>query len=337
MSRNEKTVPLKGSTKYRLPSAQISGEVASSEFQVTVMVRRKNALPVATEHATHALSQRKYLSREQLAERYGADPGDISKVVAFANEHNLKVVDSDAAKRHVILLGTPENYNRAFGVNLKMYKSPQLSYRGREGEIHIPERLSGIITSVTGLDNRPFAKPHFRVHRGNAKKATGDHKTSDHKTDDHKAGDHKIGKPNAAATSVPPGFSPLDLAKLYNFADADGTGQSIAILELGGGFHTTDLNTYFTGLGITPPSVKAVSYTGGGKNSPGTDAFAQGNPDIEVALDIEVAGGIAPGAKILVYFAPDASDQSFLGAMNAIVHDTANNPGVVSISWGGPE
>jgi kumamolisin len=54
-------------------------------------------------------------------------------------------------------------------------------------------------------------------------------------------------------------------------------------------------------------------------------------------LDIEVSGAIAPGAKIVVYFAPDASDQSFLGVMNAIITDTVNKPNIVSISWGGPE
>jgi kumamolisin len=58
---------------------------------------------------------------------------------------------------------------------------------------------------------------------------------------------------------------------------------------------------------------------------------------VEVALDIEVAGGIAPGANIVVYFAPDATDQSFLGAISAIVHDNVNKPNIVSISWGGPE
>jgi kumamolisin len=54
-------------------------------------------------------------------------------------------------------------------------------------------------------------------------------------------------------------------------------------------------------------------------------------------LDIQVAGAVAPAAKIVVYFAPDATDQSFLAVMNAIVHDAVNRPNIVSISWGGPE
>jgi len=324
MSSHEKQVSLKGSTKHRLSHAQISSEVPQGDFQVTVMVRRKNPLPDAHAHARQKPKDRTYLTREALAANHGADSADLAKVTAFAREHHLKVVESDAAKRHVILSGSAENYNRAFGVALKMYKSHDTTYRGREGDILLPESLGGIVTSVTGLDNRPFARPHFRIHRNDqAKSAT--------------ATTHGVGTPHASAAPVPAGFSPVQLAQLYNFAPGDGTGQTIAILELGGGYHSTDLNTYFHRIGVKPPNVTTATYTGGGANNPGTNAFAQNNPDVEVALDIEVAGGIAPGAKVVVYFAPDATDQSFLGAINAIVHDTVNNPHIVSISWGGPE
>jgi kumamolisin len=54
-------------------------------------------------------------------------------------------------------------------------------------------------------------------------------------------------------------------------------------------------------------------------------------------LDIEVVGAVAPGAGIAVYFAPDASAASFVNAVSQAVHDSANNPSVISISWGNPE
>jgi kumamolisin len=53
-------------------------------------------------------------------------------------------------------------------------------------------------------------------------------------------------------------------------------------------------------------------------------------------LDIEVIGSVAPGAKIVVYFAPN-TDQGFIDALSTAVHDATNKPSVVSISWGGPE
>jgi kumamolisin len=64
-----------------------------------------------------------------------------------------------------------------------------------------------------------------------------------------------------------------------------------------------------------------------------------GNPDSadgEVGLDIEVAGAVANGAKIVAYFAPN-TDQGFLDAITTAIHDTTNNPTIISISWGGPE
>jgi kumamolisin len=78
--------------------------------------------------------------------------------------------------------------------------------------------------------------------------------------------------------------------------------------------------------------VSAVSV-GSGSNSPTGDP---NSADGEVMLDIEVAGSIAPGAKIVAYFAEN-TDAGFLNAITTAVHDTTNNPSIISISWGGPE
>jgi kumamolisin len=79
------------------------------------------------------------------------------------------------------------------------------------------------------------------------------------------------------------------------------------------------------------PQVISVSVDGG-TNSPSTPDSADG----EVMLDIEVAGAIAPAANIVVYFAPN-TDQGFLDAITTAVHDSANQPSVISISWGSAE
>jgi kumamolisin len=323
MNAEQKQTKLAGSTKHRLPNAEVVGEVPSAEFRVTVTVRRRNELPSIEAQSKQKPGERTYMTREEHAERHGADPADIAKVEAFARENGLRVTDTNAAQRTVTLSGTASAYSKAFGVDLKMYKAGDVAYRGREGDILIPENLQGIVTSVTGLDNRPFAKPHYRIRRGTARAASVG-ATADRST---------------ASASIPAGFTPPQLASLYNFPkNLDGTGQTIAILELGGGFHPAELTTYFQNLGIaTPPSVTAATYTNGGTNSPGTNALDPNNPDVEVMLDIEVSGSIAPGAKIVVYFAPDTTDQSFLGVMNAILTDTVNKPNIVSISWGGPE
>jgi kumamolisin len=53
-------------------------------------------------------------------------------------------------------------------------------------------------------------------------------------------------------------------------------------------------------------------------------------------LDIEVAAAVAPGANIVVYFAPN-TDQGFIDAIANAIHDTKNKPSVISISWGAAE
>ena len=125
-------------------------------------------------------------------------------------------------------------------------------------------------------------------------------------------------------------MTPPEVAALYEFPpDMRGAGQCIAILELGGGYRSKDLTAYFKALKIKKPKVTAVSVAGGHNEPDGPTSDANG----EVMLDIEVAGAVAPGAKIAVYFAPN-TDEGFLAALNAAVHDNVRKPSVVSMSWG---
>jgi kumamolisin len=88
------------------------------------------------------------------------------------------------------------------------------------------------------------------------------------------------------------------------------------------------LPAYFGGLGLPVPPVTAVSVDGA-TNSPGQQA------DLEVALDIDVLGAAAPGARQLVYFAPN-SDQGFVDAVADAAH-ASPAPVAISISWGQSE
>src|SRR5205814_2809279 len=114
-------------------------------------------------------------------------------------------------------------------------------------------------------------------------------------------------------------------------AGVDGSGQCIAIIELGGGYRADDLKRYFKALGLPAPRVLTVRVDGG-RNVPSTPDSADG----EVMLDIEVAAAVAPKASIAVYFAPNTT-KGFLDAITRAIHDTVNKPSVISISWGNPE
>jgi len=124
-------------------------------------------------------------------------------------------------------------------------------------------------------------------------------------------------------------FTPPQIAQLYDFPAGDGSGQTIGIIELGGGYTAADFAAYCKQLGVAAPAVTVVSVDGA-TNAPGGDA------DVEVMLDVEIAGTIAHGAKLVLYFAPN-TDQGFIDAVTTAVHDTTNAPTVISISWGDAE
>jgi kumamolisin len=306
---------LPGSKKKPLAGARSAGRADKEErIEVTIRVKRRS-LPAAAKPRVASLV-RKPLSRAQFRELMAADPADILAVESFAHDHGLDVVQSSVTQRSVRVAGTVAAMATAFRVNLKCYRLGGARYRVRSGAVYLPRPLCAIVEAVVGLDNRPLAKPHFRLLQ-KKKHATGRH------------GPRR--KPRQAAEPRP--LTPIEVAALYQFpTNIDGTGQCIAIIELGGGYRRADLRHYFASLGIAMPSVVAISVLGAGNHPTGEP----GGPDGEVMLDIEVAGAVAPGARIAVYFAPN-TDQGFLTALSTAIHDSVHNPGVISISWGAPE
>jgi kumamolisin len=261
-------------------------------MEVTVVLRRRGAQPEpARWPAGHAQS------RASFGERFGADPADVERMRSFARDHGLQETDCQAHRRSMRLRGNVSAMQKAFGVELGRYEMAD----GRQftGCQHAPqpgESLGPHVIAVLGLDQRPVAKTHFR----------------------------------RAQQQPSQSFTPLQVGQLYQYPDGtDGSGQTIALIELGGGYQSDDLTTYFSSLQLKTPTVVDVAVSGG-SNQPGGDA------DAEVLLDIEVAGALANNANIAVYFAPN-TDQGFYEAISQAAHDTTNKPSVMSISWGGPE
>lgn len=255
-------------------------------------------------------AERQYLTRAEHLDRFGAAPADVALVRRFASDNGLWVAREHRPSRTVELTGTAAQMSAAFGVDLQLFMTPEGVVRGRTGAVSLPPSLAPVVEGVFGLDTRRQAEPHFRVLPGSA-------------TDRF-----------SPAASPAGSFTVPQLKQIYRMpAGVNGTGESIAIIELGGGFRQADLDHYFAALNISPsPTVIAVPV-GGATNRPTGNPTG---PDGEVVLDIEVAGAIAPGAQIVVYFAPN-TDQGFLAAVNAAIHDTTHESKVISISWGGPE
>jgi kumamolisin len=307
-------LPLPGSKRTLLPNSRPAGPIDPKEVASLTVRLRSAADPQALvervyEQASRPLAQRTYLTHDELDERHGASQEDLDKIEEFAHEHDLTVVHRSAAERAVVLKGRLGDLLSAFHADVRIYHHSSGTYRGRKGEISLPEGLHDIVTGIFGFDTRP---KHRAPHRQKSGKKDGP------------------GGGNGVAAT--------EFAKRYNFPTVanettlDGAGQTIAIIELGGGYRASDLKVFFTEIGVAAPKVSTVSVDHAG-NGPTTADSADG----EVMLDIEVAGAVVPKAKIVVYFAPNNGDKGFIDALSAAVHDSQRKPSVISISWGGPE
>lgn len=302
-------VALRGSEKHILRGVREIGPVEPSERIDITLVLRRNPISATNRRSAEDLGRvpagrRVHLSREQLATTSGASDEDVRRIEEFAREYGLDVRSTSIARRSLVLSGTAERISEAFDVELKRYEHPIMrgvTFRGRTGPLYIPEYLSEIVVAVLGLDNRPQATPHMR--------------------------------PLLPGQEAAVSYSPPKLAKVYDFPmQENGNGQCIGIIELGGGENESDLETYFQNLGLATPKITVVSVDGG-NNEPTGDPTG---PDGEVMLDIEVAGSVANGASIALYFAPN-TDQGFVDAVTTAINDDQNKPSVISISWGGAE
>src|SRR5271154_2719895 len=306
-------VPLPGSKRSLLPNARPAGPVAASEIaSLTVRVRSTGDTAALAKRvyaqASQPLASRTYLTRDELAAQHGASKDDLDKIEAFAQKHNLFVVHRSGAERSIVLRGKLSDLLAAFPADVQIYHHSTGTYRGRQGEISIPQELDKIVTGVFGFDTRPKHRSARVQHL--VKNGPG-------------------GANGVAATAFATRYN---FPTSFNGVTLDGTGQTIAIIELGGGYQTSDLQIFFQEIGVALPSVVSVSVDHAA-NDPTTADSADG----EVMLDIEVAGAVAPKAKIAVYFAPNNGDQGFINAISAAVHDKERKPGVISISWGAPE
>ena len=237
-------------------------------------------------------------TREDMhARRTQEHQDDIRLLHEFAAEKGLTVTAVEPARRLVKISGSVSSIQSAFGTSIGVYRDGTEEFRSHSGALQLPQDVLPMVESVLGIDNREFAEPHFVAN---------------------------------LSPAVVTGHWPNAIAALYGFPTGQtGAGQCIGIIELGGGYKAADTAAAFAAMGLPTPTVVPVSVDGA-VNNPGSPA------DGEVALDIQVAGGAAPGARMAVYFAPNTL-QGFVDAVTAAAQDAINHPSVISISWGTAE
>jgi kumamolisin len=299
---------LVGSRRATPPGERVGVPDPHEQVEITIYLRPRKRLPSLERIVTLPIRQREVLSREEFVAAHGANPKDVAAIETFARTHRFRIIEVDAARRCVVLSGAVVALQAAFRVDLARYKHPSgMFFRGRTGPIRLPSGLVPIVDGVFGLDDRPQVDL---------------------------ASHQQIARRFGRSYSVP------EIARIYNFpTECDGRGQCIALLEPGGGFRQTDFKTYFERRRLSPPQISSVSVDRV-HNHPTKVILSRLTPsalvDIEVALDVEVAGAVAPGARIAVYFTP-MSDRGLIDAVTTATHDRVHSPTVISISWSTPE
>lgn len=334
MSAIIETTRLAGSARPRPQSHKFIGKLAPNILiGVTLVIRKRPgtpALPTLADWQATPLARRKFLTPKQFAATYGALTADLHQVADFAKSHGLKVLESHAGRRHVVLQGSTETLNAAFGITLNEYEAPvpisalrahtarksgkselpaieTYRHHGFDGHVNLPHQLAGLVEAVVGLDNRRLSVPAG---------GTGDPANS-----------------NYLAVSTAAG--------LYNFPNTGAADQTIGVHAPGGAayLHSDITAHYFPGQSnanykTAPAALNDISLTVGGtsfsNNASAVQAITAANLGassngfiIELTQDISTSATIAQGATVNVYFTAD-SEAGWLVFLNRVL---LPNPG----------
>jgi len=261
----------------------------------------------------------KFLSLQQFTNLFAPSQSDISTITRYLKSFGITVTEVYADRLVIKATGTADAFNQAFSVDMHEFGGHGKRFHRPRHAPRVPVLLRDLLVAVTGFSSEAQFRPMHRsaqaIAPGLAPKAP------------------VLPQNGAIATGVPGNFTVGDVANMYNInplydAAIDGTGSTVGIATLAG-FLPEDAFSYWSliGLDVDPGRLTQIHVDGGGEVS--SDAGA-----IETSLDVEQAGGLAPGAKVVVYDAPN-TDAGFLDMFYKAASD--NIVDSLSVSWGSAE
>ena len=238
--------------------------------------------------------QRTYTDRAELEQQTAADPKDVDLLRRYCEKFGIEIVETHW--RSVAMSGPIQESVKAFGATAAIHETPdKRRFRHRSESLHAPPEIAAILRGPFGIHQWPRS--------------------------------HAIGALHGQTTPL----SASDVASRYQFPDANGSGQTVAILQLRGTFKTDDFTKCMQAQGVSAklPIVQRVD------NAELTHDI-ETEKDVESAIDTQIVGALAPGAQIVVYAAPD-DERGVLDAIRTALFDDENRPSILSISFGFPE
>lgn len=305
---NQPTVRLSG----HIPSKAVANANFVEPLAAATSVPLTFVLPLRNQHLLEELLQRiynpadenygKYLTSDEFTEMFAPTQEDYDKVIAYAKSAGMNVVNTHPNRTLLNVSGVAQTIQSAFNVNLNVYQANNRKFHAPDKEPEVPAHIASVINGIVGLDNSAVWRTHNR--RGEISEEVM-HASS----------------PSAFPSGPNGGFAPKDIKIAYNLngISTNGTGQSVALFELGS-YRASDINAYTNYFGLPSPNLTNVVVDGG------TSTVID-----EVTLDIELVLALAPASHIYVYEGPN-SGQGVIDTYNRIATD--NLAKQVSSSWG---
>ncbi|MGA9391791.1 MAG: S53 family peptidase [Candidatus Sulfotelmatobacter sp.] len=306
-------------TPKAIDHGELKAQSGTTPISITIAVR----LPKLNEaenllkalHTPGDPQFHQFLTADQFVARFGPANADVAKVIAALAKYGLTAARTTATTLKVT--GLPADMERAFSVSLHTYEIPAhdnvpgYTFHAPLTSATIPAEISAVAAAVVGLDSRPRFRPLSRTVSPKLRMASS---VSQKTTPD---------EPGLWTVTDFPDY--YDVQPLYH-RGVTGSGRTIGIVTFAS-FTPSDAFAYWSavGLSVNPNRIQIVNVDGG----PGAPSDVSGSD--ETTLDVEQSGGIAPGARIIVYQAPGTGQGSIDDFAAAI---DGNSAETVSVSWG---
>jgi len=314
---------LAGTASTAVDLGSLSGAQASQPISVTI------ALKLSDLAGAESMMQRlvtpgdavygKFLTSAQVEAQFGPNDTDVARVIAELTASGLAVERTTSTT--LTATGKPATFEQAFHTSLHQFvmpatvKHPSFTFRAAKTAPVVPASIASAVRGVIGLNTNPVFSPHLKFAPANL------------------GGSPVIRNPGSTSgvDTESGALTVKDFAILYDVnplyaKGVTGKGRTLGIVTLAN-FTPSDVFAYWSSLDlkVNANRLTVINIDGG----PGAPSDASGSD--ETTLDVEQSGGIAPGAKIIVYQAPN-TDQGFLDAFARAVHE--NKADSFSTSWG---
>ena len=308
------TTVLPGSLNPRVTAARDLGRLDSATpiegitlwFQPTAAQQADLDALVQAQQTPGSPSYHAWLTPAQYAARFGLSDADLAQVENWLESQGFNIDRVSNSRTSITFSGTAAQVESAFQTQLDRYQTGAETHFANSTDLAIPSALTGIVRSVRNLDDfRP--SPHFR--------------------------------PSAVQPSftyAPSGahfLSPKDIGTIYDINAAwnsgyTGSGVTIAVVGQTQ-VSPSDITAFQSAAGLTAKAPNLILVP----NS-GTSAVVSGD-EAESDLDLEYAGGIAPGATIDFIYVGNAKNLSVFDALQYAIDNKVGS--IINISYGACE